>query len=100
MFGNIFNSYGVAVDASQLRPMTESELDKIYFEDAHLTAPAKPTHESILAMRNYRIEPPVRPLDEINADFAAFKVRLNAAVASRPQPSSQTHAPDKTTYPY
>jgi hypothetical protein len=78
MFGLFDNPLGIVTDPSQLRPLTETQLEANYRRNLEGMRPATPSLAYLLSMQNY--QPPERPLDE---RFADFKVRLAAAISRR-----------------
>lgn len=71
-------SLGIATDPSQLRPLTEAQLEAKYRSNLEAMRPATLSLAYLLSMQNYR--PPERPLDE---RFADFKVRLATTIEKR-----------------
>lgn len=85
MFGLFDNPLGIVTDPSQLRPLTEAELDALYLKNLSDMRPASPSTIAAYALMTQNYRYPEKPLDE---RFADFKVRLAAAIEKRKVSSS------------
>lgn len=77
----LFESTGIAVNPSDMRAMTEAELNQRYIANLDAMRPAQFGYAHSLAAMNWQpYRAPEKPLDE---RFADFKVRLATALANR-----------------